>query len=924
MRLLYYNELDYSKVEKNFKKIEKFLAGGDFRSAEVKKMENTDFYRAKLDDTNRLLFKFAKYEGNTYLLLLEVILNHNYDKSRFLRGAKINDEKFSIITDVDKIEDKEYQPLKYVNKNIKHFHVLDKIVSLDEEQIDIYNLPTPLIIIGSAGSGKTILTLEKVKTLKGRIAYISLSEFLVETAQNIYYSNNYENEDQEVDFLSFKEFYQTIQKPKGAEIQYRNFEAWYSKYMMNSKIKESFKLFEEFKGVLTGSVTETAYLSLNDYLSLGVKQSIFLKDQREDVYKIFEKYLQFLNESAYYDTNILSFNYLSQVQQIYDFIVIDEVQDITNIQLKLILNSLKIGSRFILSGDSNQIVHPNFFSWSRVKTMFYNENQDNTIYRILKTNYRNSKNITQLSNTLIKIKNVRFGSIDKESTYLIDSVSTENGEIVLLDDNTKIKNDLNTKTQHSTKYAVLVMNNEDKKMARQFFKTPLIFSIQEAKGLEYDNIILYNFITQNEKEFFEITRGVDESMLVDELKYARAKNKEDKDLEVYKFYINSLYVAFTRSIKNIYIIEKDKRHKILELLKLRETTQPVKIETQKSNEEDWLKEARKLELQGKYEQAQEIRDRIMGIEYISPEALKELEIIALDPTKKEEEVKRERKDLYRYAEARKMIETVDALAKLGFQRAIVYMKDVHKYQKEFSKDCRLDRLENLSAIIKKYNIDFRSDKEGMTGLMLACHHGTMKIFNYFISKNANILLRNTEGLNPMQIALRSYIQWTKANISNKPNFLTFNKLEEIYPKVKVPFVKYEVDNKIFKVNSHTMEYFLINYIITFENDFNRETALKHFEYREALLSIRGKQGNEMLENFEEHVKNLPRGLTMDNFMEFIEIMPLTILPEYRKKRNYVNAFLANNECDKPSLYNKKIFKRTGRGTYMLNPNLKIL
>ena len=84
---------------------------------------------------------------------------------------------------------------------------------------------------------------------------------------------------------------------------------------------------------------------------------------------------------------------------------------------------------------------------------------------------------------------------------------------------------------------------------------PLIFPIQEAKGLEYDNIILYNF-TSAAEERFRITRGVSaEDMLAEGLRYARAREKGDKSLEIYKFQINALYVAVTRAVENLYLIE---------------------------------------------------------------------------------------------------------------------------------------------------------------------------------------------------------------------------------------------------------------------------------------------------------------------------------------------------------------------------------
>lgn len=129
-----------------------------------------------------------------------------------------------------------------------------------------------------------------------------------------------------------------------------------------------------------------------------------------------------------------------------------------------------------------------------------------------------------------------------------------------------MKNELNQKTRRSTKFAVIVMRQEDKVAVRQFFETPLIFSVQEAKGLEYENVILVNFISNERAVFSDIADGVKASDLEGALKYMRAPDKTDKSLEVYKFFVNSLYVAITRAVKNIYLIEKDVEHPLIKLL----------------------------------------------------------------------------------------------------------------------------------------------------------------------------------------------------------------------------------------------------------------------------------------------------------------------------------------------------------------------
>ena len=63
------------------------------------------------------------------------------------------------------------------------------------------------------------------------------------------------------------------------------------------------------------------------------------------------------------------------------------------------------------------------------------------------------------------------------------------------------KRELDQKMRQSTQFAVLVMRDEDKAEARKHFATPLLFSIHEAKGLEYENIVLYRFISDHRAEF---------------------------------------------------------------------------------------------------------------------------------------------------------------------------------------------------------------------------------------------------------------------------------------------------------------------------------------------------------------------------------------------------------------------------------------
>jgi len=887
MEILYYNDLDYGKVKKAFQKVVEQLKTGNFSGADVKKMSNTGYYRAKLDEENRLLFKFARYNGTTYLLLLEVILHHNYRDSRFLNGAVIEDSKIVSLTKPQQIAEEDISKLPYVNPRTTQFHLLDKVISFDSEQREVFDLPVPVIVIGSAGSGKTALTLEKMKALRGNILYVTLSPYLVENSAHLYYSFNYRNEDQEIEFLSFKEYIETLQIPAGRELQFRAFDSWFTRHRNTVKFRDSYKLYEEFKGVLTGMNTEKEYLSREDYLGLGVRQSVFLAEEREQVYGLFEKYLQFLKENNFYDLNMVAWRSQVLSKPKYDFVIVDEVQDLTNIQLFLILKSLKTAGQFILCGDSNQIVHPNFFSWANVKTMFYTQDSLDNEIRILRTNYRNSPQVTDIANKLLKIKNTRFGSIDRESTYLVSPVSEKEGEVVCLPDNAKIKQELNQKTKISTQFAVVVMSNEDKSEARKIFQTPLLFSVQEAKGLEYENIILLNFINNKSREFLEITQGVSQDdVAANEIRYARAKDKTDKSLDVYKFYINSLYVAMTRAVRNLYVVESSPKHPLLELLGFANLRQQLEIKEQKSSLEEWQKEARRLEMQGKTEQADLIRQNILGNQKtpwtpITWEELEKLRAEALNPDVFNKKAKDRLFDFALIYNDQDIIQQLSALKyrradKPELERSSIFRRIYASYSN--------DDVKKVTDNIKKYGVDYR-DEFNMTPLLAALKIGAGKVTDFLLEQKANLNVTDNLGISPFQMMLQ------QSHFNEK---FRKTRLPVLYPKMQPEYIKIKIDNHLVKIISRSAEFFLLH----------------NFIVAQAMIVMKKK-------NTED------RGLTMDNVVHFCEKFPVSILPEFRQKRHYMNSILSKNEIDRDDPYNRKLFLRIGRGVYVLNPDLEV-
>ncbi|MGL9762999.1 MAG: hypothetical protein ACR5LB_13120, partial [Wolbachia sp.] len=190
--------------------------------------------------------------------------------------------------------------------------------------------------------------------------------------------------------------------------------------------------------------------------------------------------------------------------QTYDVLVVDEAQDLTESTLGLILKSLKNESRsnFLLCGDVNQVIHPSFFSLSKLRSFLcqnkYIENKGPKVFYTLEKNYRNSEQVIELANRALHFKNYCFASEDKmtadeEEAFFTKSDTENTGNVSFIAKDRE--EEIAEKVPESINWAVLVLDDESKEDACKLFSTPLVFNIHEAKGLEFENVILYEFMS---------------------------------------------------------------------------------------------------------------------------------------------------------------------------------------------------------------------------------------------------------------------------------------------------------------------------------------------------------------------------------------------------------------------------------------------
>ncbi len=888
MKILEYIGLDASRVKTAYRKITEAISRDDFHAAQVKKLTSLThgkFYRAKLDGADRLLFSLVRHGDEVCALMLEVIANHDYDKSRFLRGAAIDESR---IPNGDVIEAiKEAQPVRYLHPERSAIHLLDKPISFDDAQEAIYRQPPPLIVVGSAGSGKTALTLEKLKQAEGEVLYVTHSAYLAQNARDLYYANGFEHAGQDAVFLSYREFVESIRVPAGQEAGWRDFAGWFVRMRQAFKDIDAHQAFEEIRGVIGAGAA--GVLSRDSYRALGIRQSIFSAGQRDALYDLFEKYRAWLAESHLYDLNLVAHDWQTFAGPRYDFVVIDEVQDITSVQLALVLKTLKKPGQFLLCGDSNQIVHPNFFSWGHVKSLFWHDPQlaERQQLRVLTTNFRNGEEATRVANQLLKIKQCRFGSVDRESNFLVQSVGGSAGRVALVPDKDANKKELDQKIRQSTQFAVLVMRDEDKAEARKHFGTPLLFSIHEAKGLEYENIVLYRFVSDHRVQFAEIAQGVNkQDLAADTLDYRRAKDKSDKSMEVYKFFVNALYVALTRAIQNLYILESDTAHPLFDLLDLA-AAGPMKIDARQSTQEDWQKEARKLELQGKQEQAEAIRRDILRQKPVPWPVFGEVKTVELLEKVFREQVpgSKMRQQLYEIATCYNqpvlaiwLIQEAkfDAAKSFPHQRVSVGRKSYSAYFANKFKDIPLQ--------CDQYGVEHRLPMN-QTPLMAAAAAGNVPLVEALLERGADREAIDHYGANALHWAMREAFYDEK--YARGP-------FAALYELLAPGSIDVNTGDRLVRIDRHLSEYFL-------------------FQTLWALFQSR----------FTQRQRRPYGAFETQAILDAWQHLPANVVKPERNKRTHLSGVLSRNEVDRDYAYNRALFTRVAQGWYQFNPKLLV-
>ncbi|KTC86292.1 hypothetical protein [Legionella brunensis] len=630
------------------------LLRGDYQAADMEKLHAHRIYSARINHSDRLLFTTIKRGGKSYLLLLDVVLNHDYYKSRFLKPSVLKNyldtntgvfehqviDKDSFAKSIEEILPEEtteaieidYTSLEYYNQ---------MYIELSDQQKAIQRTRLPAVVSGPPGSGKSCVAFslltqvagQTIDNLKAPILYITQSLDLKKSLETMWNESPLAAEFPAgaVQFCTYQELLAQVAPETRTQkmVSELDFQNWIKKYIKKYKSiykagKAEMPVSEAFLAQHERIYRELRILAAyqpEKYLNLGEKQSLFF-DQQERAWLLAMKkaYADFLAAQNSVDPSL----YQPEVKPGYSFIVVDESQDLSHQQLK-VLRDLAINCQICCCMDSHQSLSDPESKRPYLFTLLGEGEQKVEHLELTKT-YRCPAKVVALANRVIEIKNSLTGGIaDKNEFLSIDSVSEETGEGDVRWINEASEQDIQTLRQaaKSTGFAVITLP-EFKKDASKLFQTPLVFTAEEIKGLEYHTIVAYRIL---ETDTFRKANDILQQTSDSDLPVRKHRTKDSRGDAQFGPHFNKLFTSFTRA-KNTLIVyqepqEKSQKHKLQRLSDLLEQviskTVNQQIAVTQTSEQDWEKEAQRQVKQGNLDLAKRIHEEKLSKQEIEPD-----------------------------------------------------------------------------------------------------------------------------------------------------------------------------------------------------------------------------------------------------------------------------------------------------------------
>ncbi|XP_057496549.1 uncharacterized protein LOC130781371 isoform X2 [Actinidia eriantha] len=349
------------------------------------------------------------------------------------------------------------------------------------------------------------------------------------------------------------------------------------------------EIISHIKGGLKTVAARQGKLSQEDYVSLSEgRGSTLNRPKRERIYSIFQDYEKMKMEKGEFDLSDLVNDLHSRLRnerfdgEEMDFVYIDEVQDLTMRQISLfkyICRNMEEG--FVFAGDTAQTIARGIdFRFEDIRTLFYDEflvesrgdvpagrKEKGHVSKIgnLKQNFRTHDGVLRLAQSVIDLLYRFFRhSIDVldpekslicgEAPVLLEPGNDENAILTIFGKSGNVSGNI---VGFGAEQVILVRDDRARQdISVNVGKQALVLTIVECKGLEFQDVLLYNFFGSSplKTQWRVIYEFIKEQDLLDAT-IKSFPNFNEARHNVLCSELKQLYVAITRTRQRLWICE---------------------------------------------------------------------------------------------------------------------------------------------------------------------------------------------------------------------------------------------------------------------------------------------------------------------------------------------------------------------------------
>ena len=292
---------------------------------------------------------------------------------------------------------------------------------------------------------------------------------------------------------------------------------------ISSKDFDPLLVWIEIQSFIKGSesaLRKGKHLSLQEYKQIGNRMAPNFSSHRDTIYKVFLKYQKYQQNQRHHnylfdecDLVLHLYNRLKDVPDVpwsIHSLYIDEVQDFTQAELAIFIHCCRDPNSMFFTGDTAQsIMRGIAFRFQDLRSSFHRIHSKIPIINVpqkphnLTINFRSHSGILKLAGSIIDLISEFFkDSID----HLPDDEGMFPGPTPVLLESCKIDDlalllSTNKREASAIEFGahqvILVQSKEAKDNLPSILKGAIVLTIFEAKGLEFDDVLLYNFFTDS-------------------------------------------------------------------------------------------------------------------------------------------------------------------------------------------------------------------------------------------------------------------------------------------------------------------------------------------------------------------------------------------------------------------------------------------